>query len=146
MAIVPCLEKQDFKLFTYLTWTLASGSILQTRYQQGLETQGSGDISEARIQDTGMKKVKSQLQPLSPESEAPIILSVDTKTEDGNSVCKGGNSPSNNSIMAPLEDLEMLPDQVVCASCTYDPFQLVKKFYVFFWFPSKGKKKFYEEK
>ena len=100
----------------------ASGSILQTRNQQGLETQGSGDISEARIQDTGTTKVKSQLQPLTEESEAPKILSVDTKTEDGNSVCKVGSSPSDNSIVAPLDDLAMLAEQVVCAHCTYDPF------------------------
>ena len=57
-----------------------------------------------------MTKVKSQTQPLTPESEAPIILSVDTKTEDGNSVCKGGSSPSDNSIVAPLDDQEMLSD------------------------------------
>ena len=123
----------------------ASGSILQTWYQQGLETQWSGDISEAGIQDTGMTKVISHLQTLTPESEAPVILTVDTKTEDGNSVCKGGSSPSDYSIVAPLDDQEMLSDQVVRASCTYDPFQLVKKFYVFFWFPSKEKKN-YEEK
>ena len=66
-----------------------------------------------------MTKIKSQLQPLTPESEALVILSVDTKTEDGNSVCKGGSSPSDNSIVAPLDDLEMLSEQVVCASCTY---------------------------
>ena len=66
-----------------------------------------------------MTKVKSQLQPLTLESEAPVVLSVDTKTEDGNSVCKGGSSPSDNSIVAPLDDLEMLSEQVVYASCTY---------------------------
>ena len=55
-----------------------------------------------------MTKVKSQLQSLTPESEAPVILSVDTKTEDGNSVRKGGSSPSDNSIVAPLDDQEML--------------------------------------
>ena len=92
-----------------------------------------------------MTKVISHLQTLTPESEAPVILTVDTKTEDGNSVCKGGSSPSDYSIVAPLDDQEMLSDQVVRASCTYDPFQLVKKFYVFFWFPSKEKKN-YEEK
>ena len=63
-----------------------------------------------------MTKVISQLQHLTPESEAPVIFSVDTKTEDGNSVCKGGSSPSDNSIVAPLDDLDMLSD----------PFQLVK--------------------
>ena len=74
-----------------------------------------------------MTKVKSQLQPLTEESEAPIILSVDTKTEDGNSVCNVGSSPSDNSIVAPLDDLAMLAEQVVCAHCTYDPFQSGEK-------------------
>ena len=46
-----------------------------------------------------MAKVKSQLQPLTVESEAPVILSVDTKTEDRNSVCKGGSSTSDNSVI-----------------------------------------------
>ena len=74
-----------------------------------------------------MTKVKSQLQPLTEESEAPIILSVDTKTEHRNSVCKVGSSPSDNSIAAPLDDLAMLAEQVVCARCTYDPFQSWEK-------------------
>ena len=55
-------------------------------------------ISKAGIQDTGMTKVKSQLQTLTAESEAPIILNVDTKTEDRNLGCKGGNSTSDNSV------------------------------------------------
>ena len=73
-----------------------------------------------------MTKVKSRLQPLTEDSEAPIILSVDTKTEDGNSVCKVGSSPSDNSIVAPLDDLAMLAEQVV-SHCTYDPFQSGEK-------------------
>ena len=52
--------------------------------------------------------MSSRILLLTPESEAPVILSVDTKTEDGNSVRKGGSSPSDNSIVAPLDDQEML--------------------------------------
>ena len=80
------LEKQEER------WVYDIQSILQTQYQQGLETQRSGDISEAGIQDTGMIKVISHLQTLTPESEAPVILTVDTKTEDGNSVRVKGQS------------------------------------------------------
>ena len=65
------LEKQEER------WVYDIQSILQTQYQQGLETQRSGDISKAT-------EAKSQLQPLTAESEAPVTLSVDTKTEDGN--------------------------------------------------------------
>ena len=73
------LEKQEER------WVYDIQSILQTQYQQGLETQRSGDISKAT-------EVKSQLQPLTAKSEAPITLSVDTKTEDGNSVRVKGQS------------------------------------------------------
>ena len=45
-----------------------------------------------------MTKVKSQLQTFTAESEAPVILNVDTKTEDRNLGCKGGNSTSDNSV------------------------------------------------
>ena len=45
-----------------------------------------------------MTKVKSQLQTLTAESEAPVILNVDTKTEDRNLGYKGGNSTSDNSV------------------------------------------------
>ena len=62
-------------------------------------TKGSGDISKVGIQDTSMAKVKSQLQPLTAKSEATVILSVDTKTEDRNSMCKRGSSTSNNSVI-----------------------------------------------
>ena len=45
-----------------------------------------------------MTKVKSQLQTLTAESEALVILNVDTKTEDRNLGGKGGSSTSNNSV------------------------------------------------
>ena len=55
------------------------------------------------IQDTGM-------------TETPLTLSAATKTEDGNSACKGGKLPWDYSVVAPLDDLAKLEKQVVSAT------------------------------
>ena len=68
-------------------------SILETENQRGSEIQGSRDVSEAGTQKAGMTKVKSQLQHVITESEAPATVSTDTKTEDLKfRVCNGGKS------------------------------------------------------
>lgn len=72
----------------------ASGSSLEKHHHSGSETQQSGYISEAQIQNTDMIEAKVQLQPVSRESEAPASLSTNTKTE---------NVESDISVMAPPE-------------------------------------------
>lgn len=58
-----------------------------------------------------MIEVKSQLLPVRAESEAPVALSADTKTEDENSVCVKETTLHNR--VAPIDELAMLVEQVV---------------------------------
>ena len=89
-------------------WVYDIQSIVQTQYQQGFETQRSGDISKAT-------EVKSQLQPLTAESEAPVTLSFDTKTEDGNSVRGKEQSqpqPEYSEALQPCSHLSWIDKQI----------------------------------
>uniref|UniRef100_A0A2N9GJ48 U1-type domain-containing protein n=1 Tax=Fagus sylvatica TaxID=28930 RepID=A0A2N9GJ48_FAGSY len=95
----------------------ASGSILETQYQQGFETPGSGDTSEVGIQNAGMTEGKSQPQPIRTESEVPTTLNANTKTENGNSESvKEASLPSDNSVMTPLDNPSVLAEQVGSAT------------------------------
>ena len=95
----------------------ASGSILETQYQQGFETPGSGDTSEVGIQNAGMTEGKSQPQPIRTESEVPTTLNANTKTENGNSESvKEASLPSDNSVVTPLDNPSVLAEQVGSAT------------------------------
>ena len=96
----------------------ASQSILETENQQGSESQGSRDVSEARTQKACMTEVKSQLQHVVTESEGPAIVTTDTKTKDGNSESVMESSlPSNISVVtAPLDNPTVLAEQFVSAT------------------------------
>ena len=88
-------------------------SILQTQYQQGWGTQRSGDISKAT-------EAKSQLQPLTAESEAPVTFKYWHQNWGWKfSACKGAKSPTYNWIVAPLDDLAMLYAPNDLAPITY---------------------------
>ena len=91
-------------------------SILETENQRGSEIQGSRDVSEAGTQKVGMTKVKSQLQHVVTESEAPTTISTDTKTKDGNSESvMEASLPLDILVTTPLDNPTMLAEQFVFA-------------------------------
>lgn len=61
----------------------APGTTYETQYQQGSETQGSGDTSEAGMQNGSIMEAEVQPQPITTESEAPASLSTDETIENG---------------------------------------------------------------
>ena len=64
-----------------------------------------------------MTKVKSQLQHVVTESEAPTTISTDTKTKDGNSESvMEASLPSDILVTAPLDNPTMLAEQFVSAT------------------------------
>ena len=64
-----------------------------------------------------MTKVKSQLQHVVTESEAPTTISTDTKTKDGNSESvMEASLPLDILVTTPLDNPTMLAEQFVFAT------------------------------